>query len=274
MSDKARNGWCKRFADGFGYDISISPRVSKRARILCVKEMMSGRREYCVPTADKGGITAAAVPFGEGQPLFGFGLEGNMRLSDITEDDLTEELTELLLFGGLDYGGERGDLILVLGSRKAREYRVPEAARLYREGRAERLLLTGGKRQALYDMRPEYEVMLETAVELGVPRERILIEGRALNTAENMSFSREVIERELPLCRQIILVTTAYHMRRSLLLAEKHMAGYEFIPCPVQRGSTARDNWRLSEKGRRTARKECMKLAKYARNGWIDNSEL
>ena len=197
-----------------------------------------------------------------------------MLLSQLTEEQLTDEMICRLLFEGLDYTGGKAELILVLGSRKAREYRVPFAVALYNAGRSRRLLMSGGKRLARYEMRREYELMLEAAENLGIPRERILTEKRSQNTIENMEFSREIIARELPKCKKIILVTTAYHMRRALMLARKIMPEYEFIPAPVKKGSTTPDNWKQSEKGITAAHTECMKLKWCAEQGLIDDMEI
>lgn len=43
------------------------------------------------------------------------------------------EIVDKLLFEGLDYKGETADVIIVLGSRKACDYRVPLAAKLFRK---------------------------------------------------------------------------------------------------------------------------------------------
>lgn len=198
-----------------------------------------------------------------------------MRLLGLTENMLTDGLIDQLLFGGLEYAGQTADLILVLGSRKACEYRVPLAAELYHAGKAGKLLFCGGRVQKTrYGELPEYESMLSAADECGLPREDILTERESMTTEENMTLSREMISREMPLCKRIILVTTAYHMRRALLLARRIMPAYVFFPAPAQRGSTTRENWRLTEKGRRTAREECMKLRWYAENGSIEDMEV
>ncbi len=188
---------------------------------------------------------------------------------------LTDELIDSLLFGGLEYAGQTADLILVPGSRKACDYRVPAAVELYHARKAGRLLFSGGRVQktSLGEM-PEYKSMLIAAEGSGVPVCDILTETLAMNTPENMRFSAEIIMRELPCCRSIIIVTTAYHMRRALMLAEKIMPQYAFFSCPVQMGSTTKDNWRLTEKGRRTALEECMKLKKYAQDNLINDMEI
>ena len=198
-----------------------------------------------------------------------------MVLSGLDESSLTDELTEKLLFDGLDYTGETADVILVPGSRKAWLYRVPLAAELYRSGKAGKLLFSGGRVHTLYDEQvPEYGSMLVSARVLSLPEEDILTEQYAMDTAGNMRLSREMLERELPGCRRIILVTAAYHMRRALMLARKAMPQYEIFPAPADKGSTTRKNWKRSEKGRNTARGECLKLAEYAKKGLIDDMEV
>lgn len=198
-----------------------------------------------------------------------------MHISEITQEMLNEDLIDRLLFDGLDYDGSSGDLIMVLGSRKACEYRVPVAAGLFHAGRAERLLFCGGKAQRTkYGFMPEFESMLIAADELHIPRDRIVTEERSTTTAENYEFSREIIAENIPGCRRIILVTTAYHMRRAYLLAKKLLPQYGFIACPANGGSTRRGTWRLTEKGMRTAHEEAMKLKFYAENGFIEDIEI
>ena len=68
-----------------------------------------------------------------------------MLVSSIKEEDLSAELVDRLLFQGLEDTGENVDCILVLGSVKAAQYRVPVAAQAYKAGRARKIMLCGGK---------------------------------------------------------------------------------------------------------------------------------
>ena len=197
-----------------------------------------------------------------------------MLLSQLKEDTLSDEITERLLFGGLEYGGQSADIILVLGSRKACINRVPLAAELYLAGKAPKLMLCGGKVQDTpLGRMAEYEAMRAAAEEKGVPARDILTERRSMDTEENMLFAREMISKELPGCGRIILVTAAFHMRRALLLARMTMPEQQIIPAPAHRGVT-RDNWNSFEKGRHTARAECRKLIYSAAHGLIEDMEI
>ncbi len=195
-----------------------------------------------------------------------------MRISEINPYALTRPLVDKLLYDGLEYSGESADLIIALGSSKASLYRVPAAARLYFGGKAKYLLLSGGKaQQTPHGFMPEYLSMLRTAQELGIPQDRILCETGAHTTVENLDYSKEIIRRRLPDCKRIILVTTAYHMRRALLLAKKRLDMYEFIPCPADDVSSTRENWFANAKGLEIVANEIRRLKWYARNGLIED---
>ena len=56
-----------------------------------------------------------------------------MKASQLTKENITPEIVDKLLFEGLNYKGETADVIIVLGSRKACDYRVPLAAKLFHE---------------------------------------------------------------------------------------------------------------------------------------------
>lgn len=66
--------------------------------------------------------------------------------------------------------------------------------------------------------------------DLGVPATSILIEDRSRDTRENALFTRQVMEKNG--YRKPILVTSAYHMRRSVMAFRQ--AGIEVVPVPAQ----------------------------------------
>lgn len=54
-----------------------------------------------------------------------------MWVSKITEDNLTSDVVDRLLFQGINDTGMNVDCIIVLGSIKAAKYRVPVAANTF-----------------------------------------------------------------------------------------------------------------------------------------------
>ncbi len=90
------------------------------------------------------------------------------------------------------------DVIVVFGTNDLRVARF--AARLYHEGFGRTLVCTGGMAHqgdllATNWHKTEAEMYADEAVALGVPRERIMLEPRAANTAENVRFTRELLCR-------------------------------------------------------------------------------
>jgi len=199
-------------------------------------------------------------------------------VSKITENDLTDELIDRLLFEGIEDTGENTDCIIVLGSIKASRYRVPVAVDAYRNKRAGKILLSGGAIREFPDGSfIEAEHMYRKALELGVPKEDIILEKGSKNTVENILCTMVELQRHFYLDRikKVLLVTAEYHMRRSLAIARylfpKHI---EIIPHPAKDDNTNRDNWMLSEKGTERARNEALNIVTYVRNGVFPDFEI
>lgn len=197
-----------------------------------------------------------------------------MKISELIKLEPTDENIERLLYRGLICPDEKADVIMVLGSRKACDYRVPAAAELYFSGRAQRILLCGGKvQETSFGVMPEWESMYRAARQLGVPEEALLTERRSITTAENFTLAELVLKEHIS-GRRAYLVTTAYHMRRALLIGKKQLQGWDLLPCPVQKGSAAKENWYKTDKGRQTVLDEWGKFGYYIRVGLMDDEEI
>lgn len=201
-----------------------------------------------------------------------------MLVSSIKEDDLSYEMIDRLLFRGLEDTGDNADCIIVLGSIKAAKYRVPVAVDAYNAGRASKIMLCGG---ALRDFPmakcSEAEHMYKAALELGVAEENIILENSSQNTVENILFALIELQRTFWLnkVRRVLLVTTAYHMRRSLAIARylfpKHIT---IIPCPANDTNTRRDNWMHTPEGIERAKGEAMNIVRCVMSGVIPDFEI
>ena len=78
------------------------------------------------------------------------------------------------------------------------------------------LILSGG--QGPGEDIAEGEAMARYAEQKGVDLGKIIVEGKSTSTEENLLFSRELMDRDRP---RVIVVTTAYHVFRALLLAKQ-----------------------------------------------------
>ena len=107
---------------------------------------------------------------------------------------------------------------------------------LFRAGKAPRLLFTGGTSPFRPGQRPEGQHYLQQAALLGVPAAAMASTPPVVNTAEEA----RAIRRLLPASQsRVLLVTSAFHMRRSQRLFERQ--GLQVQPFPVD--FQARGRW-------------------------------
>lgn len=201
-----------------------------------------------------------------------------MLVSKLTEADLSDEIIDRLLFKDVDDTGENVDCIIVLGSIKATKYRVPMAVNVYNSGRANKIMLCGGALREFPDgTRIEAEDMYKRVLELGVPKEDIILESTSQNTVENILCALIELQRVFWLNRvnKVLLVTTTYHMRRSLAIARYLFPAHiDIVPCPADDDTTRRDNWMNTQKGIERAKGEALNIIRCVKNGVIPDFEI
>ena len=201
-----------------------------------------------------------------------------MWVSQITEDNLTNDVIDRLLFDGLNDNGATADCIIVLGSIKAAKYRVPVAVKAFFARRSEKIMLCGGKtRNFPSGNMTEAENMYEKTLELGVPETNIIMENNSQNTIENILYSLLELQRSMWLnkVKSVLLVTTTYHMCRSLHLARYlYPAHISVYPCPADDTTTKRDNWMNTTEGIDRAKAEALNIVRCVNNGVIPDFKI
>jgi uncharacterized SAM-binding protein YcdF (DUF218 family) len=88
------------------------------------------------------------------------------------------------------------------------------------------VVITGGSGEPMPGGVREADAMAAEAIRLGLPAQNIVIESRSRNTWENA----EAVQKLLP-GRTVVLVTSAFHMRRSVGMFKKR--GFSVLPAPV-----------------------------------------
>ena len=198
-----------------------------------------------------------------------------MKISEIQENQITDELIDKVIYSGLDYKNQHLDVAIILGSAKSHLYRVPYAVTEYKNGRIDKIIVSGGNVLPSENGMLEAEMMRKTAIKMGVREEDIIVENKAATTVENMVFSRELMKRENLLQKgiNIGIVTTAFHARRSIKIAQKEFAedDVSIVILPGQDCSTKRDTWYKSEKGRKLVVGELKNIISYVKRGIIDD---
>ncbi len=124
-------------------------------------------------------------------------------------------------------GATRGDTHWSsLGDLTAQADRLVHATELFKAGKAPRVLVSGG---APRGARSEAELMEQLLSVMGVPRRAVLRESESRDTHDNARFSAILLRGKG--MKRILLVTSAFHMRRAQALFRAE--GLDVIPAPT-----------------------------------------
>lgn len=120
-------------------------------------------------------------------------------------------------------GGVCGDEDYPYAMLKDGADRAWHAARLWKAKKAP-VVIPSNRNAELCD--------LKFLVDLGVPRDSIILENKAVNTEENAKFVAEILRSTVNSGekKKILIVTSACHMLRSMYMFEKYAPDIECIP--------------------------------------------
>lgn len=108
--------------------------------------------------------------------------------------------------------------------------RFIQTALLYHTRKIKKILVTGGSGSLLHEYPPEAEFLKEKLVANAVPEKDIIVEPLSRNTYENAVFSKKIID-SLQLKAPFLLITSAFHMPRSVAVFKKAGILFETYPC-------------------------------------------
>lgn len=121
------------------------------------------------------------------------------------------------------------DYVIVLGAQvrgtqiaRTLRYRL-EAALIYLEENPQAKVIVSGGQGSGEDI-SEAEAMQAYLMEHGISQERILLEDKSVNTAENIRFSKEILEADWKGENRpptVAIATSSFHIYRALRIAKK-----------------------------------------------------
>lgn len=99
--------------------------------------------------------------------------------------------------------------------------RVTHTIQLYKEGKIEKILISGGSGRILGEAEPEANRFRKVMVMMGIPEQDIIIENETRNTAESAIHVKKILDSSGFNGSDCLLITSAFHMRRSLACYRK-----------------------------------------------------
>lgn len=99
--------------------------------------------------------------------------------------------------------------------------RVVHTVQLYKLGIIEKILVSGGSGRLIDIREREADRFKEAMVLMGVPDSVILVENQTRNTHESAAAVRAILREQHYRSEECLLITSAFHMRRSLACYKK-----------------------------------------------------
>ena len=103
---------------------------------------------------------------------------------------------------------------------------------LYKANKSNRLIFTGGINPLVSDLPPEGNIYIKEAIEMGIPKEDLFTTYPVTNTIQEAKAIKKLLNSEIVSSqKKIILVTSAFHMKRAKKVFERE--GISVQPYPV-----------------------------------------
>lgn len=99
--------------------------------------------------------------------------------------------------------------------------RVTHTIQLYKLGLIKKILISGGSGMLLFEEEPEANKFKKVMVMSGVPDQDIILENKTRNTGESAVAVKKMIDSLHYKPEDCLLITSAFHMRRSLACYRK-----------------------------------------------------
>jgi uncharacterized SAM-binding protein YcdF (DUF218 family) len=165
-------------------------------------------------------VAACVLPIGD---LLMLPLENRFQ----KPDRLPATLDGIIVLGGAEenlMSGLRGEPSLNNGAERL--FAALDLARRFPDAP---VVFSGGLGDPWNGIPPQSDIFREAMMMAGLPEQRMILEGQARNTDENVLLLKQLVQPQAG--QHWVLVTSAYHMPRSMGLFAK--AGWKVVPWPV-----------------------------------------
>jgi uncharacterized SAM-binding protein YcdF (DUF218 family) len=168
-----------------------------------------------------------------------------------------------------DIPEERADLGFLFGTRHGVEEFCWTAHSLWQRKMFDRLLISGGATHGKPGT--EAEVICERLLQLGIPRDVMILETAATNTGENVMFSRRKLSETMALddIKSVLVIGKICSLRRYLMTLERHWPGLVMSASPVNFFGVGKEHWHTHAEFRARVLAEFEKIPDYLKRGFL-----
>ena len=108
--------------------------------------------------------------------------------------------------------------------------RITTPLEMYKKGILRKILITGGSSTFHKNHRQSADVLKQFLIDHGVDDSDIIVENQALNTRENAAFTNKMLQKLKLEKASKLLITSAFHMRRSKACFQKEGISCDLYP--------------------------------------------
>lgn len=169
------------------------------------------------------------------------------------------------------------DIAIVLGChiRDILYKRVDEAYMLYKKGIVKKIYLSGGIGiSSNYKDESEALVMKRYLLSKGIPSEDLVVEGQSKITNENMEYVMRKINNKYDKKLDIILITSDFHMKRSLGILNKLNDKHNIYYLGVRDGLCDINNYMDNKLGKEFLRNEKILIKRAIKSNYMNDEEI
>lgn len=200
-----------------------------------------------------------------------------MKLSALlNNENLNNEKINEIIFNGIEYHDEIAKYALVFGHPEYLTFRVQRAIALYKMGRIEKIILSGGiGAKDTVSTESEAIKMKRIAIAQGIPEEDLILEDKSTTTIENVQNVANYFKEIKYEGKEIILISSVWHMRRCLAIAKKYLLMFDnFYFAPAHDNVAEENTWMNTELGKKLVGDEIYYLRKHISQNRIADLEI
>lgn len=172
---------------------------------------------------------------------------------------------------------DKHNIALVLGNKEEYKYRVSTAFNLYQNNIVDKILFSGSHPKVnIKTSSNESALMKEYAISLGIDKSDILIEQYSRTSFENLVNSIPIIFNSGYKKEDIVLITSDYHLKRSLELLKKLLEHYNYsLQCTSSiYPMINKENYEDTIKGNMTIKKEALLIKTLYKTNKINDYQI
>jgi len=155
---------------------------------------------------------------------------------------------------------EKADLIIIPGTIKGAEELTDRAARLWNEGYAPYIMVTGKFSQHVKSFedeaygiiknekkyKTEAAYLMDLLVKKGVDKDKIIKEESSVNTFDNAKYAYRIVSDKGIKKNKIIICCKAYHARRALMTFQSVFINSKIIIDSVETDGISKNSWMMN----------------------------